>query len=420
MVVLRLPDDLSVRMRELIKEGQALELAEQVGGAADGSKADRLYLDLKPAEFGNPDGDKFVFSIEGKDYPALLANLPTPVEVQKTFDQKTFLKSGDVGQMLRVFHTDDELRSAKAKLSQNSSGAHVPEGGNPPPAALDAVMLSGLTPPTLGIVERRYKMTRAKKTPPATEVTELVEEISRGWRVKTFEERDLEYVEHVEEDLVDFEEWMVDQDERPGTGIVVELGAKKDCWDANLKLVLEHPDAFFKKTDVKALVMQQLGMRGGVGGSSLGPQGAAAAAAAAAAASKSASAPVAKTGLAQGESNASLDQLDQQSLDGSANKDQGQAEAEADSDDDNDWMLDDDDDDDENENENENENDEEGDAEEEGENAGGNDDDDDDDAQGGEEEEEDDVGGGVAAGGVAVVTQDQDAGGEEEEEEEDD
>lgn len=63
---------------------------------------------------------EFTFALEGKDFPALvlpfsmlfwlgvflllahllqLMNLPTPVEALKTFDNKVFLKSGDIGQV---------------------------------------------------------------------------------------------------------------------------------------------------------------------------------------------------------------------------------------------------------------------------------------------------------------------------------
>jgi len=248
MVVLRLPEDLAKRMRELIKEGQALEFAEQGDGGGPGARSGQ-YLDVRPHEYGNADGDKFVFSMEGKDYPALLGNLPSIVEVQKTFDQKTFLKSGDVGQMLRVFHTDEEMRQAKSKLRPNSSGLYLPEGAGAP--AIDSVMVSGITPPTHNIVKRRYEMTRPKKAPPVHEVSAVVEEIGRGWRVKSLEDTELDCIEYVEEDVVDFEEWMVD-DERPN-GITVVISNKKDLNAADpAKIFTSRPYVVFKAADLKS------------------------------------------------------------------------------------------------------------------------------------------------------------------------
>ena len=84
MLVLRLPDDLAPRMQELVKAGQDPDNAvpaEMIKVRCDGPQS------------------TFVFEMEGKDYPALVSNLPAPVEVQKTFDSKIFLKSGDVGQV---------------------------------------------------------------------------------------------------------------------------------------------------------------------------------------------------------------------------------------------------------------------------------------------------------------------------------
>ena len=46
--------------------------------------------------------NKFEFCWADETYPATLVNMPTVVEAQKTFDNKTFYKSGEVGQMLIV------------------------------------------------------------------------------------------------------------------------------------------------------------------------------------------------------------------------------------------------------------------------------------------------------------------------------
>lgn len=257
MLVLRLPDDMATRMHELIKEGQQIEFAEQVSGDSGSSSTsglDRMFMDVKPHPTQTTDGDTFVFTMEGKEYPALLSNLPTPVEVQKTFDQKTFIKSGDVGQMLHVFPTEQDFRTAKSKLCQNSSSVYIPPGSTPSP--IDASLSSGLTPPTQSIVQRRYNLTRSnKKTiPPPQDVAKVVEEIGRGWKIRTVDDRELEYIDTVEEDIVDFEEWMA-SDDFPH-GITVSLGGKKE-WEENAWIVLQHPESFYQKTDLKQMLRTQ-------------------------------------------------------------------------------------------------------------------------------------------------------------------
>jgi hypothetical protein len=251
LLLLRMPPELAKRCREMIKEGQELEFAEQVGSATASATLEKMMLDIRPQGTDNADGDKFVFTFEGQEYPALLSNMATQIEIGKTFDQKTTVKSGDVGQMLQVFRSEKARVKAKNKQRKNGSGLYVPPGVEPSP--LDNLMPSGISPPTKSITRRRFEMTRTKKAPPPEQVQEVVEDMNRTWKIKTLDDKELYYIEYVEEDLVDFEEWMVDED-GPGGLRVVTLGHKKDCWEEDAQLVKEHPDAFYKKTDLRKLL----------------------------------------------------------------------------------------------------------------------------------------------------------------------
>jgi len=116
-----------------------------VPGNNDDDNNESIEATVRPADESNPSND-FIWCMDGKEYPALLMNLPTVVESHKTFDNKTFLKSGDIGQMLQVFHTTEEKEAARNKIHK-----HVLYG---------EYMPSGLTPPTIDIVKRKFELTR--------------------------------------------------------------------------------------------------------------------------------------------------------------------------------------------------------------------------------------------------------------------
>jgi TATA-binding protein-associated factor Taf7 len=44
-----------------------------------------------------------LFTLDGKEFPARLVNLPCNLETMKTLDNTSYFKSGDVGQMLVVY-----------------------------------------------------------------------------------------------------------------------------------------------------------------------------------------------------------------------------------------------------------------------------------------------------------------------------
>lgn len=165
-------------------------------------------------------------------------NLPTPLESHKTFDNKIFLKSGDIGQVcyhrwklldsfhpeprcwfeqvLQVFSTENEREAARNSTCKTINGDYMP---------------SGLTPPTVDIVKRRFEQTRKNEgnfipyriRGIAQEIsafghgtgTGLMMHAATGEYITDENTQTLgtgvEVVsETVSEEIVDFEEWMVD------------------------------------------------------------------------------------------------------------------------------------------------------------------------------------------------------------------
>ena len=133
-VILRLPDDLAERVRKLITDGDQAD------------KSGALVIDIQQQE--SQPSDKYIFIFQNERHYALLANLPTNVETHKTFDKKIFIKTGDVGQILVVFKTERERDLAHSRICKTVNGDYYP---------------SGLTPPTVDIVRRKFELTRKVK-----------------------------------------------------------------------------------------------------------------------------------------------------------------------------------------------------------------------------------------------------------------
>uniref|UniRef100_A0A7S3M8N5 TAFII55 protein conserved region domain-containing protein n=1 Tax=Spumella elongata TaxID=89044 RepID=A0A7S3M8N5_9STRA len=172
--------------------------------------------------------------MNGKEYPALLMNLPTIVETHKTFDNKIFLKSGDIGQVLQVFETAAERDVMRGQICKTINGDYMP---------------SGLTPPTADIVKRRFELTRKNDSYLPYRIRSVIDEIGHfgngtGRLVNPVTGEPVQDVqtttavevmsETVVEEVVDFEEWMVDpvtQSCRTGVSLTLhgsQLGNLKD------------------------------------------------------------------------------------------------------------------------------------------------------------------------------------------------
>jgi len=215
-VILRLPEGdvkLRQRVRELICEGQR----QEAGGTP--------LLEILPDVTGKSP-NFFHLSLEGSTYPALLVDIPTLCETQKTLDKKIFVKASDVGQMLLVFHTDGEREVALSSVRKTPQGSeYYPHG---------------LTPPTFDIVHRRFEKTHISSASTTSfqplQVKEVIKEICEVWETKDDEKVAKEWIE---EEVVEFEDWMASA-EHP-SGVTLQIRGKN--WtDADSGFVLEHPE----------------------------------------------------------------------------------------------------------------------------------------------------------------------------------
>jgi TATA-binding protein-associated factor Taf7 len=126
-------------------------------------------------------GTDFTFQFGEITLPALLVNMPTLIETHKTFDNKIFLKSGEIGQMLHVFENEKEREILKSKLRKGE----VPP--NQPPSHDDFYLPSGYTCATIDVVKKRFEKTRKNKPQPLHKIAKAFTEIQKQW--KTFRTR---------------------------------------------------------------------------------------------------------------------------------------------------------------------------------------------------------------------------------------
>ncbi len=163
--------------------------------------------------------------------------------------------------MLQVFSTAKEREVARAKIVKTVYGDYSP---------------SGITPPTHDVVRRRFELTRSKgdNSYLPYKVKQVCEEIARGVEtvvgnsaiaprdaaeaaeeVKTGSEVVLE---SVEEEVVDFQEWMADP-ARPGYGVCVTLcGADWSSEDA--QFLQRYPEALLTEVEAEEDAVDQLAM----------------------------------------------------------------------------------------------------------------------------------------------------------------
>lgn len=194
-LVLRLPEALASKVQAVMNR-----------------TSEAVPIEVIPEELDDP---RFVsFSIGEEVFPALVMNLPTNIETHKTFDHIHYYKSGDIGQMLRVFMDHDERDAAVEELGTTEGYYCAP---------------SGITPPTAHIVKRKFVKTRLQQPAPPTVVAE-VEEVLQTYSVTS-------EIEDIHEEVVDFEDWMVDDKNPTGKTIKFTLA------DLNASPLLQnHPE----------------------------------------------------------------------------------------------------------------------------------------------------------------------------------
>ncbi|KAF0694576.1 Aste57867_14564 [Aphanomyces stellatus] len=154
------------------------------------------------------DNKHFKFHIDDSELPSTLCQLPCILETHKTYDDNLFYKSGEIGQILLVHESAEEQMLYETVTE----------------------LPSGITPPTTNIVKRKYAKTRKYPAFPKPDVARvedtLVKIIAGG------------VIEDVQEELVDFYDWMID-DQHPG-GIVVH---------DEMELIQQHPEYLNLTTD---------------------------------------------------------------------------------------------------------------------------------------------------------------------------
>jgi transcription initiation factor TFIID subunit 7 len=214
--VLRLPEKLATVVRERLS-------AQEMG-------------DMHYEATGDFNGKGFTFHIGGVSYPATLGNLPCVVETHKSFDKHTYFKTGEVGQvgrnhiqvtslakltrisllqMLMVHETEDEARQFREPMvrAESKKSDKLDKDGN---------LFSGLTPPTAGILNRKFKQVYKFGYPGSYKP----EDVSRV-------EAELADQSGIHEELVDFEDYMVAQ----GKGLKIDVDS-----DAGRELIRKHPE----------------------------------------------------------------------------------------------------------------------------------------------------------------------------------
>ncbi|DBA04320.1 TPA: hypothetical protein N0F65_002082 [Lagenidium giganteum] len=170
--LLQLPKKLAAEMRASMGKG-------------DGGKVELV---------SGADNKHFTFMLNGKEYPAKIAQMPCILETHKTYDENFFYKSGEIGQIFIVTDKEEE-RQVLEQVEE------IP---------------NGITPPNTNVIKRRFEKTKRYNPPfPKPDVArveeDLVKRIGGG------------PVEDVEEELVDFYDWMVDEQFPNGLVVTDEM-----------------------------------------------------------------------------------------------------------------------------------------------------------------------------------------------------
>lgn len=225
LLILRLPVDMVEEFDSLIEEGvrpqQTGEAKQEDSGIVEIVPDMSASSPKAASSTGSPSGcDRFKVTLKDVVYPALLMNLPAPVEAHKLMEGSSVVKSGDIGQVLQMFRSVQELEETEAQLQKST--VKGTQEFNP---KLDLVLNDGLAPVTANIVKNRYDLTRKYIAPAMGHISELVDEISRAIKQKAVLIDDTEerrVLKTVEERVVPFEQWMVDEENPYGIEVVFD------------------------------------------------------------------------------------------------------------------------------------------------------------------------------------------------------
>lgn len=227
--------DMTGMQRQVILRVLPEAIAEEIRlRNADGTLQD--FCDLFPEPEDNQAGapDRMVmqtpvrmsFRAGTRTLPALLVNLPCPVELHRTFDpQGSVYKSADIGQMVIVFDSDEARAKAEAECKPSKDGEYYH---------------SGLTPPTVDITRRRFTHTKTKLSKyPQAKVAQveqlLMQEINQLVLADKNNQEQRPPSPLVDEEVVGFDEFMW-SDEYPEGVTICETDA----------IAADHPEIFVK------------------------------------------------------------------------------------------------------------------------------------------------------------------------------
>lgn len=184
-------------------------------------------------------------------------NIPTPVEALKTYDNKVFHKSGDIGQILQVFRDEHEKEEMRQKLVNEPHDLYYPHG---------------LTAPMEDIVRRRFEATQSNENFLIFRYQEVLADVldfstrsggnlipltkpqpsaapvgPDGENEKDNGEDKLPYYETVIEEVLDYDEYMMDT-ENPGHGRTFVFDGL--AWtDEQIELVAQHPEILWSRLE---------------------------------------------------------------------------------------------------------------------------------------------------------------------------
>ena len=222
-VLLRVPAALAEQLHKQLAGNSSKDKDKERGGAGgdekDGSTAAAASSSSSgpslKLSFLGPDGGVMLQQSHSPALSGQLVNLPTIVEVHKTFDNIHYYKCADVSQMIVVQATTGGAATAAAAHAPSSLNANPPRPKNANDPAAGAAAAApipvdyphGLTPPTRDIRPKRYE--RDTKVPPriVTEVDSLMANIKDNKAVNYFElvedEEEIGEEEESEEEMAD-------------------------------------------------------------------------------------------------------------------------------------------------------------------------------------------------------------------------
>jgi len=274
-LMLKMPPRLAEKLRAAMRNEEderggtvrveACDPAELAGGRrGEGGKA-------RPEQ-------KLTLEIAGDRYPAALVNLPCNVEAMKTFDGRTYFKSSDIGQAIMVYETEEDRandlaicetfevsvadqQQQEAEEEKKKAGDGDGDGEKPAPPKRKVkekrYYHSGLTPPTVDIVRRRFLNTkyweadrqRYERDEVRNACHELEQYLPPVRKGRGREAREPVHSELVYENLLSLEDLVktvtaVSKKTADGTDPDLGVDGDPDVWDVPLEQLLENYPAF--------------------------------------------------------------------------------------------------------------------------------------------------------------------------------